>query len=115
MAKKKLITPEELDNLVSVGNPQLSPDGSQILYTKKCVKDGANHTTIWIAQTRASKKTRELTTDGKDGIPRWSPDGNHIAFIRGSKTGSQVFLIDMSGGDAHQLTNFPEGAIAEMQ
>jgi dipeptidyl aminopeptidase/acylaminoacyl peptidase len=115
MATKKLITPEELDNLVSVGNPQISPDGSQILYTRKCVKDGVNCTTIWVAQTITSKNPRELTTNGKDGVPRWSPDGSQIAFVRGSKSGSQVFLIDTDGGEAQQLTNFPEGAISELK
>ena len=76
MAQKKLITPEELDNLISVGNPQISPDGSQMLYTHKRVKDGVNHTTIWVASTKGSRIPRELTTGGKDGLPRWSPDGN---------------------------------------
>jgi len=115
MANKILITPEELDNLVSVGNPQISPDGSQLLYTRKCVKDGINHTTIWVAATKGSKKPRELTTSGKDDMPRWSPDGTQVAFMRGGESGSQIFTIDMGGGEAQQLTNFPEGAISEMQ
>ena len=115
MAKKKLITPEELDNLISVGDPQISPDGMQLLYTKKCVKDGVNHTTIWLAQTKGAKKPREMTTDGKDSMPRWSPDGSQVAFIRGSDEGSQIFTIDMDGGEAQQLTNFPEGAMNEIK
>jgi len=115
MAKKKLITPEELDNLISVGNPQISPNGTQILYTRKCVKDGANHITIWVAGTKSLKKPRELTTGGKDGMPRWSPCGTILAFIRSTESGSQIFTIDMDGGEAQQLTNFPEGAIANMQ
>ena len=115
MAKKKLITPEELDNLVSVGNPQISPDGSHILYTRKCVKDGVNHTSIWIAQTKGSKKPRALTAEGKDSTPRWSPDGNQVAFIRGDEGGNQIYMIDMDGGEAQQLTNLPEGVISQMQ
>ena len=115
MAKKNLITPEELDNIVSVGSPRISPDGSQILYTKKCVKDGANHTSIWITQTNKKKKPRALTSGGKDAMPSWSPDGLQVAFIRGSESGSQIYIIDMDGGEAQQLTNFPEGAIASIQ
>ncbi len=114
MAKKKLITREEIDNLVSVGNPNISPDGSQILYTKKCVKDGRNHTTIWVAQTKGSKLPRQLTNNGMDGSPHWSPDGSQVAFIRSSETGSQIFMIDMTGGEAIQLTNFKEGSIASI-
>jgi len=115
MATKKRITPEELDNLISVGNPQISPDGSQILYTRKSVKDGINHTTVWIASTTGSNKPRELTTDGKDGMPRWSPDGTKVAFMRAGESGCQVFTIDMDGGEAQQLTHFPEGIISEMK
>ncbi len=115
MATKKLITPEELDNLVCVGNPQLSPKGSQILFTRKCVKEGVNHTTIWIADTKGSQKTRELTTSGKDSMPRWSPDGKKVAFIRSSESGSQIFTIDMDGGESQQLTYLPEGTINELK
>jgi len=115
MAKKKLITLEELDNLISVGNPQISPDGSQILYTRKCVKDGLNHTTIWLATTKGKRKPRGITTDGKDSMPRWSPDGNTIAFIRSNDSGSQIYTIDMDGGEPSPLTNFPEGVISEIQ
>lgn len=115
MDKKKLITPEELDNLISVGNPQISPDGLQILYTRKRVKDGMNHTTIWIANTSGTKKPRELTTDGKDGMPRWSPCGSVVSFTRSTESGSQIYTVDMAGGEAQKLTNFPEGAISEVQ
>ena len=115
MAKKKLITPEELDNLIALGNPQISPDGTYILYTKKCVKEGVNNTSIWIAHVNNSKKPRALTTGGKESVPRWSPDGKSVAFIRNSESGSQIFAIDMNGGESQQLTNFPEGTISEMQ
>jgi dipeptidyl aminopeptidase/acylaminoacyl peptidase len=115
MAHKKRITAEELDNLISVGDPQISPDGSHILYTKKCVKDGLNHKTIWIATTKGKRATRALTTDGKDGLPRWSPDGSRIAFVRGNESGSQIYTIEMSGGEPAPLTKFPEGVISEVQ
>ena len=115
MAKKKLVTPKELDNLISVGSPQISPCGSQILYTRKCVKDGVNHTTIWVTNTKGKTAPRELTTSGKDGSPRWSPDGKQIAFVRGSESGSQIYTIDMDGGEAQQLTSFPEGTISEIE
>ncbi|MAI67336.1 MAG: hypothetical protein CMJ26_05620 [Phycisphaerae bacterium] len=115
MSKKKLITPEELDNLISVGDPQISPDGSQILYTRKSVKDGVNNRTIWVTPTKGVKKPRELTTNGKDGMPRWSPDGAQFAFVRSGKSGAQIYTIDMDGGEAQQLTDFPEGSISDMQ
>ena len=52
MAKKKLITPEELDNLASLGDPQISPDGTQVLYVNKRVQEGVSHSTIWLASSK---------------------------------------------------------------
>ena len=40
MAKKKLITPIDIDELSSIGNPSISPDGTKIIYSKKIVKEG---------------------------------------------------------------------------
>jgi dipeptidyl aminopeptidase/acylaminoacyl peptidase len=50
-------------------------------------------------------------TFGKDsaGGPRWSPDGRWLAFTSGREggetKGSQVWLLDRRGGEAHQATN----------
>ena len=115
MSKKKCITPEDLQTLVSVGDPQISPDGSQILYSKKQVIDGKNHVSIWLAPIKGSKKPRTLTTNGKDSLARWSPDGEQIAFVRGSETGSQVYVMEMQGGEPVPLTAFPEGTISAIQ
>ena len=115
MAKKKLITPEELDNLASLGDPQISPDGTQVLYTNKCVQKCVSHCTIWLAANKDKATPRELTTNGKDGLARWSPDGQRVAFARGSEEGSQIYTIDMMGGEPVQLTDFPEGTIASIE
>ena len=47
-----------------------------------------------------------------DGSPAWSSDGTRIAFVRSPKdSGSQIFTIPASGGEAKPLTRFPEGSI----
>jgi len=115
MRKKKLITAEDLLNLVSVGDPQISPDGSQVLYTKKIAKDVRNHISIWVALAKGNDTPRALTNEGKDSMPRWSPDGTKVAFVRGGKSGANIYVIDMHGGEPAQLSNFPEGVISAMK
>ena len=42
------------------------------------------------------------------GAPRWSPDGKYLSFTAGrpgKAKGSQVWILDRRGGEAHQLTD----------
>src|SRR4051812_24968842 len=46
-----------------------------------------------------------------DDNPRWSPDGRRLAFLSDRSGGTpQVFLIDVEGGEARQLSHFRKGA-----
>jgi dipeptidyl aminopeptidase/acylaminoacyl peptidase len=45
---------------------------------------------------------------GSSGSPRWSPDGQYLSFTSsrpGPAKGSQVWVLDRRGGEAHQLTD----------
>ncbi|RPJ80463.1 MAG: S9 family peptidase, partial [Acidobacteria bacterium] len=58
------------------------------------------------------------TPDSGESAPRWSPDGRYLAFLasRGSeeekKKGAQVWLLNMSGGEAQKLTDV-KGGVSE--
>ncbi|HYY57161.1 MAG TPA: S9 family peptidase [Pyrinomonadaceae bacterium] len=86
-----------------VSSPQISPDGSQIVFTRRWT-DKINdkyETDIWIMNSDGGKK-RFLV---KGSQPRWSPDGRRIAYIApGQPTGSQIFVKWMDTGEETQLT-----------
>ena len=115
MSKKKLITPEELNNLVLVGNPNISPNGKHIAYTRKTLNENQNKTSIWCVSTDGKAPPIQLTTGDKDSNPQWSPCGSKIAFTRSSNEGAQIFTISMTGGEAQQLTTLKEGSIGAMK
>jgi len=87
-----------------VVNPQISPDGSQIIYTKRWT-DKINdrfENEIWIMNADGSRNRFLL----KGGSPVWSPDGKRIAYIAaGQPQGAQIFVKWMDTADeGTQLT-----------
>ena len=99
----------DLLNLPRVADPQLSPDGRDVLYTRADAdwKVGRRVSHIWRAAVGGGE-AMQLTsgTDGEEG-PRWSPDGKQIAFTakRGDNDAAQIYLLPVDGGEARQLTS----------
>ena len=50
---------------------------------------------------------RRLTTNGRDNLPSWSPDGKQIAFIRPSAKGWGVHVMSASGSGERLLRLAP--------
>ena len=109
---KRPIKPDDLLKIVFVGDPQISPDNSRILFSRKHINDKNKYiTNLWTVDLHG--KTRQWTSgENGDGAGRWSPDGSQIAFISGrDKPGAQFYLIPANGGEAHKLSTLPEGSI----
>ncbi|NNF06245.1 MAG: S9 family peptidase [Candidatus Eisenbacteria bacterium] len=113
--KKRKITPEDINKFVFVGAPQVSPDGKQILFTRKHIGDKNNYVlNQWLVPTDGGD-ARQFTSSGKDAGGVWSEDGSEIAFIRSVEGVPQIFVMPTGGGEARALTKFPEGSIAEFK
>ena len=99
-----LLTVQHYMDLERVSNPQLSPDGSQVIYTRSHVNKMEDRwaSELWIMNADGSKH-RFLT---KGSGPRWSPDGTRIAYLaKGDPSGTQVFVRWMDAeGATSQIT-----------
>lgn len=87
-----------------VVNPQISPDGSQIVYTRRWT-DKINdkfENEVWIMNADGSRNRFLM----KGGSPAWSPDGKRLAYIApGQPQGAQIFVKWMdAAGEGTQLT-----------
>src|SRR5450631_1268810 len=103
------------DNLttVRVGDPRLSPDGRQVAFVRTTtdLAAGKRNADIWIVPADGSAPPRALTRHEKtDNAPRFSPDGKTLAFVSTRSGISQVYLLDLGGGEPRKLTDLAAGA-----
>ena len=118
-SQKRSLTEKDLFDFVWVANPQLSPDGARVAFTRVTVdeKRTGYETSIWIAATNGKESPVRMTNGKHDAQPRWSPDGRHILFVRGGdkdesgkpKPG-KLAMLSLAGGEASTITDLPKGA-----
>lgn len=110
--EKRFITEKDFLKFQWVADPQISPDGKQVAYVLVIVneKEDRYETSLWVVATEGGTPPRRLTPGPRDTGPRWSPDGQALAFLRaGERDAAQLYLLPMSGGEAMKLTDLPRG------
>lgn len=111
-AAKRPITENDLYAFKWVADPRISPDGSQVAYTLVTIteKHDTYATGLWMVPASGGTP-RQVTAGPRDSAPRWSPDGQTLAFTRtGEKDPPQIYLLDMRGGEPRALTSLAKGA-----
>jgi dipeptidyl aminopeptidase/acylaminoacyl peptidase len=107
-ASDTLLTVNHYLDWEQVADPQVSPDGSQIVYTRRWVNKIEDRwdAGLWIMNADGSKN-RFLV---KGSNARWSPDGTRIGyFADGEPKGTQVFVRWMDAeGATSQITRVSE-------
>ncbi|HET9526649.1 MAG TPA: S9 family peptidase, partial [Pyrinomonadaceae bacterium] len=114
-------SPELQVKLKTAGTPRVSPDGKRIVYT---VTDAVMTseksefvTQIWMATIDGKTKPNGAQSDLPRSVqltfgdkssnnPKWSPDGNWIAFTSNRKDNkNNIYLLNLNGGEAEPLTD----------
>jgi len=123
------LTLDDIAGIIQVSDPQLSPDAKSVVFVvaKPNLKEARYDRSLVLVDI-ASGSQRTLTY-GRRAVdsPRWSPTGDRIAFLDTAPPAPvvegpsvpgpaevdsgdhephrQVFVMPMSGGDPHRITN----------
>src|SRR5262245_38493764 len=112
--EKRPMTVADLFRFKRVSDPQISPDGKQVVYVVGSVDLEANKipSSLWLAPADGKGEPRQLTNapGKKDRHPRWSPDGKSILFESNRSGTNQLWIIGLDGGEARQITNIATDA-----
>ncbi len=103
-----LLTVGHYLDMERVSDPQISPDGSRIVYTRAWVDklEDRFKSSLWVMDADGGRKRFLL----EGSSPRWSPDGTRIAFLApGEPEGTQIFVRWMDAeGATSQVTRETE-------
>lgn len=98
---------EDIDKLISVGRPDIAPDGSFAVFATSRPDLVANRGVgqVWRVDL-PDGAPRRLTRGTADASPRLSPDGTRLAFVRADAKGKpQVHVASAAGGEPVQATD----------
>ncbi|MGJ3648280.1 S9 family peptidase [Sphingomonas sp. GlSt437] len=107
------MTPADLDKLRTVGAPAVDPAGQWVAYAVRETDAAADKSFshIWMTRWDGSRTVQVTSRKGEsESSPRFSPDGQWLAFISGRKDGADdkggdgaVWLLDRAGGEGMKL------------
>ena len=97
----------DIFNLEYVSDPQISPDGSKVIYVRnfKDVMTDRNLSNLWIANFDGSQNRPLTTGEQSDRSPIWSHDGSKIVYLSNKSGKTELYLRWMDTGDEMVLVN----------
>ena len=112
VAQERRFTIDDLLKVRRVGDPQVSPKGDLVAFTITDMDKAANKGTTQVyVLPLAGGEVRQLTNDEHSSAsPRWSPDGEKLAFVSARDGEDQIWTIDVSSGGLKKITAISTGA-----
>ena len=106
-------TPELQIKVRAIATPRVSPDGRRVVYT---VSDAVTTperseyvSQIWMATADGRENFQLTFADKSSTNPKWSPDGNWIAFTSNRKENKNNLYLLRANGGTTALTRLPSG------
>lgn len=99
-------------DLQYVSNPQISPDGKEILFTKNSfdIMNDKRVGELWIMNSNGENKRKLTNLTTEESRARWSHDGKRIAFVTKTDNGAEIHILWKDSGiiaPISQLDGYP--------
>src|SRR5438874_12547488 len=111
-ATRRGMRPDDLFRIRWLSDAQIQPGGQGVAFvvTTLSEADDEYRSSIWLAPVEGGEARPFTRGTRRDTAPRWSPDGQQLAFLSdrdGEKP--QLYVMPASGGEARKLTKFKLG------
>lgn len=109
------LTISDLLDLKHVGDAQISPNGNEVAYVVSDatfdIGESSASSRVWLVSGSGGDSHQITQGPGSDDQPRWSPDGQWLAFRsdRRERGVAQIYLLSHELGEPMALTGFAGG------
>tara|TARA_B100000780_G_scaffold166878_1_gene116775 strand:+ start:542 stop:2563 length:2022 start_codon:yes stop_codon:yes gene_type:complete len=104
--KNNLFSYIDVFDLQYVSNPQISPNGSQVIYRRMrfdILKDRIIGS-LWIINTDGSDHQKLTSKEVEEYGSSWSPSGNRLAYISSTNEGSEIYVYWKNSGKIARIS-----------
>jgi dipeptidyl aminopeptidase/acylaminoacyl peptidase len=106
----RTLQPRDLFALEQAQDPQIRPDGAVVAYVRSSediMTDGARRS-IWLVDVNTGAQTPLVTGAGSAFAPRWSPDGQRLAYVSTADGRPQLYVRWMATGASARVAQLPD-------
>ncbi|WP_425411185.1 prolyl oligopeptidase family serine peptidase [Hyphococcus sp.] len=106
----RFLQPADVFNIEYASDVQISPDGDTVAYARRSndIMTDKTRSNIWLVDADGDDHRPLLSGRADYTLPRWSPDGERIAYISSVEGSPQLYVKWMSSGDSALITNLTE-------
>lgn len=99
--------PQDIFELEVAADPQVSPNGKQIVYVRRSndVMTDSTRSSLWITDTKGEVHRPLLSSKKNYYSPRWSPDGTRLAYLSNEHGKPQISVRWMDTGQTALISN----------
>ncbi|MEJ7823238.1 MAG: S9 family peptidase [Chitinophagaceae bacterium] len=102
-------SPEQTLKMKNITAVRVSPDGKKVAYSVReaiMTPDRSEYINqIFLSHADGSNKMQLTKGDKNNDNPRWSPDGQWIAFTSNRDGKNNLYLLPVNGGESEKLTD----------
>ena len=101
------LTPEVMHSMGKVSDPQVSPDGSKILYgvAYTSISQNKNNRELFVMNADGSDQKQLTTSSGSENNARWINEGKEIAYL----SGGQIWVMKADGTGSRKVSDYEAG------
>ena len=106
-----IMTPEVLWSFGRIGEPEVSPDGTTVLYsvTNFNIEENKSYREIFTVPVSGGEATQLTETPEKESSAVWRPDGEKIGYLSSKSGETQLWEMNTDGTNPMQITEVKGG------
>lgn len=101
----RTLVPRDLFGLEYASDPQFRPDGGAIAYVRVAndIMTDRGRRSIWLVDPKTGAQSPLVADERSNSRPRWSPDGQRLAYVVSGPDGAQIHVRWMASGRSAQV------------